>query len=86
MALIISSGVAGATGNATATGVSQVIVSGEMKNNYVSINVSADGGADAPAYSFRTAGAISLQTSAGTSIDAKIEGTSADSTIDVSVL
>lgn len=83
MALVITAGTP-ATATATAGGVSEVIASGDFGGNIVQILVNQSGADPAPAYTFKSPGAISLQTVSGTEITAQIIGGNTN-TIDVSV-
>lgn len=74
MSAIISNGSEGDTGSHVATGVTEVIASGQFGGGTVEVLVSADGQAYAPAYTFMSPGAVSLQSAAGTTVQATVIG------------
>jgi hypothetical protein len=84
MALVINASDVAVSTPVAASGVTEVVASGDFAGATVSIQVSASAGAYAPVHTFFSPGAVSLQTAAGTLIRASVTGGNTPS-IDVAV-
>jgi hypothetical protein len=83
MALVITAGTAGATGNAAATGPVQVVAGGAFNGNRVQIELDIDG-VRAPVYDMDVPGCVSIDCVSGTTVHATVAGTDT-SAINVSI-
>lgn len=83
MALVLNGAASGATGSHVAAGVTEVIASGDFDGSKVEVNLSAEATSQAPAFSFQTPGAISLNTASGTTILLRVVGGGASTSVDV---
>jgi hypothetical protein len=84
MALVITAGDAGATGNVTSTAGVQVVAGGSFGDNRVVIELEADG-VRAAVHVMNAVGGVAIDCVSGTVVHATVTG-SGSSAIDVSIL